>query len=142
MFHSALSELVWSWVSVMACRLWRKAVVNRAVAKPRLGPLGVHPTRLRAPLALRDMGRVDAEHEGFGSPWFQRLRRFSSPGFLADFASPIEDGRLIRRPSGAQVSREKLAAVRECKVAGMTQRDSVAKLDLPSSTVQRYWHKN
>ena len=85
-----------------------------------------------------DIGRVDAEHEGSDSPWFQRLRGFSSPGFLADLASQIEDGRLIRRPSGAQVSRKKLAAARVCKVAGMTQRDSVAKLDLPSSTVQRY----
>ncbi|MEG8293051.1 MULTISPECIES: helix-turn-helix domain-containing protein [Pseudomonas] len=69
------------------------------------------------------------------------VREFSSPRFLADFASQIENGELVRRPSGAQVSQKKLAAVRECKVAGMTQRETVIKLGLPASTVQRYWHK-
>lgn len=35
----------------MACRLGRKAGVNRATTASRLGPLGAHPARLRAPLA-------------------------------------------------------------------------------------------
>lgn len=71
----------------MACRLWRKAVVNRAVAKPRLGPLGVHPARLRAPLALRDIGRVDAEHEGSDSHQVSASRLFK----LGTYAANIPD---------------------------------------------------
>lgn len=71
----------------------------------------------------------------------RELRDFSTPKILADFAKQIENGELIRRPSGAQVSQEKLAAVRECKGAGMTQAETVSKLGLPASTVQRYWHK-
>jgi transcriptional regulator with XRE-family HTH domain len=60
---------------------------------------------------------------------------------LADFESQIENNRLVPRPSGAQVFEDRLAAVRECKVAGMTQRETAVKLGLPASTVQRYWHK-
>jgi transcriptional regulator with XRE-family HTH domain len=60
---------------------------------------------------------------------------------LADFESQIENDRLVSRPSGAQVFEVRLAAVRECKIAGMTQRETVVKLGLPASTVQRYWHK-
>lgn len=70
-----------------------------------------------------------------------QVDEFSSSEILAAFASQIENGQLVQRPSGAQVSQKKLAAVRECKVAGMTQRETVAKLGLPASTVQRYWHK-
>lgn len=71
----------------------------------------------------------------------KELRAFSSPEILADLASQIENDQLVPRPSGAQVSQEKLAAVRACKSSGMTQRETVAKLGLPASTVQRYWHK-
>lgn len=71
----------------------------------------------------------------------REIRAFSSAKAMAEFASQIENGELVRRPSGAQVSQEKLAAVRECKIAGMTQRETVVKLGLPASTVQRYWHK-
>ncbi len=43
---------VGTWTAVVACRLRRRAVLNQAVAAPRLGPTGVHPARLRAPLAV------------------------------------------------------------------------------------------
>lgn len=62
-------------------------------------------------------------------------------GVAADFESQIENDRLVSRRSGAQVSEDKLTAVRACKDLGMTQRDTAAKLGLPASTVQRYWHK-
>ena len=62
-------------------------------------------------------------------------------GVVADFESQIENDRLVSRPSGAQVSEERLAAVRACKASGMTQRDTAVKLGMPASTVQRYWHK-
>lgn len=62
-------------------------------------------------------------------------------GVDADFENQIENDRLVPRPSGAQVFEDRLAAVRKCKVAGMTQRETVVKLGLPASTVQRYWHK-
>ena len=53
--HCRSFQLTPGWLDVeqemMACRLWRRADVNRAVAKPRLVPTDYHPARLRAPLA-------------------------------------------------------------------------------------------
>lgn len=46
----------------MACRLWRRADVNRAVAKPRLGPTAIilHACALRLPEQSGE-SRLDSE---------------------------------------------------------------------------------
>ncbi|MBD8791026.1 helix-turn-helix transcriptional regulator [Pseudomonas syringae] len=71
----------------------------------------------------------------------KELNNLASPAMLKDFAGQMEGDQLVRRPSGAQLSQEKLSAVRECKAQGMTQREAVLELGFPTSTVQRYWHK-
>jgi transcriptional regulator with XRE-family HTH domain len=70
-----------------------------------------------------------------------QVREFSDAKTTQAFADQFEDGRLVSRPSGAQLAQEKLAAVLACKTQGLSQKETVAKLGIPTSTVQRYWHK-
>ncbi|GAB5342902.1 hypothetical protein PFUM301598_13790 [Pseudomonas fluorescens] len=45
------------------------------------------------------------------------------PKILADFARQMGNDQRVPSPSGAQVSEEKLTAVRACKNAGLIQRE-------------------
>jgi transcriptional regulator with XRE-family HTH domain len=57
------------------------------------------------------------------------------------FAAQFLDGQLVSRPAGAQVNQKKLAAVLACKNAGMTMGETAKKLEMPATTVRRYWSK-
>lgn len=70
------------------------------------------------------------------------IEQLSYSGLVEEFLQEFEGDCLKSRPSGAQVSQQRLAAVLKCKAAGMTQKDTAKTLKIPTSTVQRYWHNN
>lgn len=69
------------------------------------------------------------------------LKELVSLGVMDALDSEFQDGKLRSRPSGAQISQERLEAVLACKACGLTQKETAQKLGIPSSTVQRYWQK-
>lgn len=69
------------------------------------------------------------------------LKELASLGVVGALSNEFEDGKLRSRPSGAQVSHERLDAVLACKASGLSQKETAQKLGIPSSTVQRYWQK-
>jgi len=65
------------------------------------------------------------------------LAEFKHAGGLDKLASQVEHG-----PAQARLNERSLrqASVLECKAAGMTQRETAAKLKLAKSTVADLWH--
>ncbi len=70
------------------------------------------------------------------------IEQLTAMGVLEALPQEFEGGRLKSRPSGAQVSQKRLAAVLECKAGGLTQKETAQKLGIPTSTVQRHWQKS
>ncbi|WP_256589640.1 helix-turn-helix domain-containing protein [Pseudomonas sp. LLC-1] len=92
-------------------------------------------------LALAAGLRSDRDYELVLGDIQAEIKQLDALGLLAEFSQEFEDGRLRSRPSGAQVSKARLAAVLECKASGLTQKETAEKLGIPSSTVQRHWQK-
>lgn len=100
--------------------------------------LNVEPISL---LALATGLRTGTSYERVLRDVKAEIDKLAAQGLLGDFDQEFEDGRLRSRPSGAQVSKERVAAVLKCKAAGLTQKETAQKLGIPASTVQRYWQK-
>lgn len=100
--------------------------------------LGVRSMTL---LTLAATLREETTTEHFLELLSKEVAELSALGVVESSRNQIENGQLVKRPSGAQISQEKLAAVLECKATGMTQRETAQKLGLPATTVHRYWHK-
>ncbi|MBK4992374.1 helix-turn-helix transcriptional regulator [Pseudomonas sp. S37] len=70
-----------------------------------------------------------------------QVEELSTLGIITSAMAQLENGKLIARRSGAQVSQGRLTAVLACKALGMTQVETARKLGVPTTTVNRYWHK-
>lgn len=92
-------------------------------------------------LVLAASLREETPPQSFLKQLSQEVEELSALGVFDSSCNQIENGQLVKRPSGAQISEERLAAVLECKASGMTQRETAQKLGLPATTVHRYWHK-
>lgn len=100
--------------------------------------LSVKPITL---LALATGLRTGTSYELVLRDIESEIEQLTALGLLEEFPREFEGGRLKSRPSGAQVSQKRLAAVLECKAAGLTQKETAHKLGIPTSTVQRHWQK-
>lgn len=67
----------------------------------------------------------------------KELAEFESQGGLENLTSQAEDGAVASR---ANVRFKRQLAVQECRSAGMTQRETAEKLQLPKSTVADLWN--
>lgn len=101
--------------------------------------LNVKPITL---LALAAGLRTETPYEVVLRDIKSEIEQLTAMGVLEALPQEFEAGRLKSRPSGAQVSQKRLAAVLECKAGGLTQKETAQKLGIPTSTVQRHWQKS
>ncbi|EKT4456324.1 helix-turn-helix transcriptional regulator [Pseudomonas putida] len=101
--------------------------------------LSVQPVTL---LTLAAGLRKGISHELVLREVKSEIEKLAAQRLLREFGQEFQDGRLKARPSGAQVSKERLTAVLGCKANGLTQKETALKLGIPTSTVQRYWQKS
>lgn len=100
--------------------------------------LDVKPITL---LALAAALRAAKPYEAVLRDIESEIEQLAALGLLEELPQEFEDGRLKSRPSGAQVSQQRLSAVLRCKADGLTQKETAQKLAIPTSTVQRHWQK-
>ncbi|MHC8379743.1 helix-turn-helix domain-containing protein [Pseudomonas sp. MDT1-16] len=71
----------------------------------------------------------------------RQIEEFKAAGGMEELRAQLDGGTLSKRPRGKPTNTANAEAVKKLKAEGLTQAEAMRALELPKSTVQRYWQE-